>query len=136
MTITIILCAVLCAVSLLYMLKPMRGEKRFHIIAFVCALFSIVTYLVLGAPGLPSATKHADSEAAQMMQQEFDFMDKLSKNPNDADILIRLAALRVSQGRTNEETIRMLDRAENLRPNDPRIKIIRTIIKYPDPTNP
>lgn len=132
MTITIILCALLCALTLLYMLKPMSGEKRFYIMAFACAVPALITYLALGAPGLTAAAKHQDTEARQMIQQEFEFMDRLSKNPDDADILIRLAALRVSQGRTNEETIRMLDRAETLHPNDPRIKIIRTIVKYPD----
>lgn len=133
MTLTIILCAILCAVSLLYVLKPMRGQKHFHLIASLCALFSIGLYLALGAPGMPTASKHADSEAKKMIQQEFEFMDTLSKNPDDADTMIRLAALRVAQGRINDETIRLLDRAEIIRPKDPRLSIIRTIIKYPSP---
>lgn len=134
---TIIACAGLCALTLAWVLKPLRAPRVFYGLSFVCALAALGIYLVMGNPGLApsSATPNGISkeESRELMQQEFTFLQQLEKNPEDADILIRLAALRTMQGRTGPETLALLDRADRILPDDRRIRIIRAMIQHPNP---
>jgi hypothetical protein len=130
---TLIACAALCAFVLAFVLQPVRNKKTYYTASFGCAVMTIAVYLLLGAPGLPASPVTTPGENAQLMQTEFRLMDALSKNPDDTGALIKLAALRVLQGRINDETIRLLNRADALKPGDHSIKFIRSVIEHPDP---
>lgn len=132
MMITIALCAALCAVILSWILAPVRSRRLFYGAAFAAAIMALTSYLAFGRPDLPAAPvivgKGAQADYRQMMLDEFTMMDRLSKNAEDADAMIRLAALRLAQGRGGEETLRLLARAEALTPNDPRLKKIEKLM--------
>jgi hypothetical protein len=131
--ITTALCAVLCAFSVLWVFKPIRMHKHFYAVVIACAFSTLGLYLSLGRPDLPAASvqtsKGAEADYRQMMLDEFTMLDRLSKNENDADAMIRLAVLRLAQGRTGDETERLLSKAEGLTPNDPRLSKIRNLLR-------
>ncbi|MBU6234517.1 MAG: hypothetical protein KGQ41_01620 [Alphaproteobacteria bacterium] len=133
MIITLLLSAVLCAVILLWVLAPINNARQFYALAFAAALFSLGLYLAYGRPDLPAAPvqvgKGAEADYRQMMLDEFTMMDRLSKNPDDADAMIRLAMLRLAQGRGGEETLRLLARAEKLAPKDKRLTKIKQLLE-------
>lgn len=133
MIITLALSACLCAAVLLWVLAPVKTRKAFYTAAFAAAILSLGLYLAYGRPDLPAAPatigKGAEADYRQMLQDEFTMMDRLSKNPKDADAMIRLAALRLAQGRGGEETIRLLAKAEQLAPTDKRIPKIRKFLQ-------
>ena len=133
MIVTIALCAILCALTLLWVLAPIRKQNAFYIVAFAAALLSLGLYLTMGRPDLPAASinvgKGAEADYRQMMLDEFTMMERLSKNPDDADAMIRMAALRLAQGRGGEETKRLLLRAQKLTPNDKRIEKISKFLE-------
>lgn len=129
---TLALSAVLCAAILLWVLAPVRSRSLFYAAAFAAALLSLGIYVTYGRPDLPAAPaqigKGAEADYRQMMLDEFAMMDRLSKNQNDADAMIRLAALRLAQGRGGDETLRLLAKAETIAPKDKRIKKIRKLL--------
>lgn len=129
MILTIALCAALCALILIWVLKPLQRTKIYYALAFIAALLALNIYVMLGRPDLPAhplrktAAEKADDR--QMAKYEFEFSARLEKNPDDLDALIRLAALRVVQKRDPAETRKLLDRAAALSPKDKRIGFIR-----------
>lgn len=133
MIITLALCALLAAITLLWILAPVRTHKAFYAISFAAALASLGIYLAYGRPDLPASPviigKGAEADYRQMMLDEFTMMDRLSKNEDDADAMIRLALLRMAQGRGGDETVRLLARAEKLTPNDPRLIKIKKLLE-------
>ena len=133
MILTLALCAVLCACVLFWILAPAHRDKGFYAITFAAALFSLGVYLAYGRPDLPAASinvgKGAEADYRQMLMDEFSMVDRLSKNPDDADAMIRLAALRLAQGRGGDETLRLLAKAETLAPDDKRIAKIRKFLE-------
>lgn len=137
MIITIALCAVLCAVTLVYILAPKLRDKRGSIAAFtgifLTALCALGLYLWMGQPALTGGQL---SEAELMAQDEIAIHAALEKNPNDAEALLRLAALQVYKNENDEKTLELLDRAEKQLPGDERIKFIRYMIKVPAAPNP
>jgi hypothetical protein len=129
----IILCAGLCALACLWVLKPLRTPKAFYGVSALCAVFSLGIYLLLGSPELPGRPTPATSERQMEMRTESTLMIMLEKNPNDADAMIRLAALYTLQGREQGEILKLLDKAKAIRPNDRRITIIRSMVLNPSP---
>jgi cytochrome c-type biogenesis protein CcmH/NrfG len=129
----IILCAGLCALICLWVLKPLRTPRAFYGVSILCAVAALGIYLVLGSPDLPGHPFHVDPQAQADMKSESQFMMALQKNPDDEDALVRLAALRVLQGRTGKETLDLLDHAQKLNPKDRRVRIIRGMILVPAP---
>lgn len=133
MMITLALAACLCAGVLLWVLAPVKTRKTFYAAAFAAAILSLGLYLAYGRPDLPAAPatigKGAEADYRQMLQDEFTMMDRLSKNPKDADAMIRLAALRLAQGRGGEEAARLLAKAEQIAPSDKRIPKIRKFLQ-------
>lgn len=126
-------CGALCAGVFAYVLAPVRMQKHVLAIAMLSALASLGLYMTLGRPDLPAQTRDERDMSAreyrETVLQEFTLMERLSRNPDDADAMIRLAAVRMMQGRAGSEVERLLDRAEALRPTDPRIKDVRKIYK-------
>ncbi len=134
MIITLILAAALCAATLAWVLAPAQSRRIFYIAAFACAFLSLAVYLAFGRPDLPASPvtigKGTEADYRQMMLDEFAMMNRLGKNPDDADAMIRLATLRLAQGRGGDETLRLLTRAKALAPKDKRIeKIIKMLEK-------
>jgi len=135
MIITLTLCAVLCAVTLLWILAPMRVHKKWLMaLAFAAALTSLTLYLAFGRPDLPATTammgNGAEADYRHLVLQEFELIKHLSEKPDDADAMVRLAAVRLAQGRVGDETMRLLARARVLNPKDKRIdKMIGLIEK-------
>ncbi|NBX65907.1 MAG: hypothetical protein EBQ96_02820 [Proteobacteria bacterium] len=125
--------AILCAATLLWVLAPIRIRSVFYVAAFTCALLSLGLYMAYGRPDLPAAPtnigKGAEADYRQMMLDEFAMMNRLSKNPDDADAMIRLAALRLAQGRGGEETLRLLAKAQTITPKDKRIEKIKKLLE-------
>lgn len=130
---TLILCATLCAATCMWVFAPVRARNRFLASSLLCAALSLVIYMALGAPGLPPSPPQENSEAANQLRQEAEFMLMLNKNPDDSDALIRLAALRLLQGRAGPETEKLLTRAEAIAPEDKRITTLRKILNTPLP---
>lgn len=132
MMVILIASAILCAIVLLWVLAPVKNPKLFFGIAFSVAVFSLALYLAYGRPDLPAApinqSKGVEADYRQMILDEFAMVDRLSKNPKDADAMIRLAALRLAQGRGGDETERLLAKAEALTPNDKRIQKIKQLM--------
>jgi|GEM_PF-6738249 len=131
----LIAAAMLSVLCIGWTFRPVKTPRAFYALSFLCAILALGLYLVLGRPDLAAQPigKAAIAERAEFMKQEFEFMGRLEKNPDDADAMIRLAAIHVLQHRHNDETIKMLDRAETLLPGDNRIKFIRGMIKNPVP---
>lgn len=128
-------CAGLCVLVLSWTLKPLRSPKAFYALAFLCAIAAFGLYLLMGRPDVPAqpVPQSVIAERRQLMLQEMEFLTRIEKNPQDADALIRLAAIHVLQHRNTDETQNLLDRAEKILPGDRRISFIRTMIKYPLP---
>jgi cytochrome c-type biogenesis protein CcmH/NrfG len=131
--ITIILCAILCAVVILWVFKPIHKHTCFYTVCLVAAVSTLGLYTLFGHPDLPTASistpKDAQADYRQMMLDEFTMMNRLSKNDTDADAMIRLAAIRLAQGRTDEATQRLLARAAEITPHDKRLKAIQNILQ-------
>ena len=127
----LIACAGLSVLCLGWMFRPLRSGKAFYALSIVCALAAIGLYFTLGRPDLPAQPTGRDviAERRKLMKQEFEFQTRLKKNPDDADALIRLAAIHVLQSRVDDETIRMLDRAAVLTPGDKRHRMVRGMIQ-------
>ncbi len=128
MMLTIALCAILCVVVCGYVLKPLPTPRAFMALSLLAAVASLGIYMWLGNPEIPARPHKTDPQVASDMRLESTLMDTLEKNPDDENALVRLAALRTVQGRTGDQTMKLLDHAERLNPHDKRIKIIRTMI--------
>jgi hypothetical protein len=126
---TMAFCAVLCVTVLAWILRPIKNSRAFYMLAFFIALSALGLYVALGRPELPmrpvisNSVEQADYRA--MVLREYEFMNLLSENPDNVDALIRLAALRVVQGRDKTETRNLLERAKELKPKDKRIGFIQ-----------
>ncbi|MCB1537989.1 MAG: hypothetical protein H6865_05385 [Rhodospirillales bacterium] len=119
--------------------------SRFRILAFALALaFAAIVLAALYArqPArmdgpVPDSGRIADMSAQDTRQADLDqeaaFTRALAQKPDDAETMIRLAALRVVLERDVKETLKLLDRAEKRLPGDRRIKIVRSMAQLPAP---
>jgi cytochrome c-type biogenesis protein CcmH/NrfG len=124
MTILMITAAILSGLSLNWVLHPLKNKRVFYTMNILCALAALGLYLAMGKPDLPAThvDKASMEERRDMMRLEFDLSVAVQKNPDDADALIRLAAVHMLQGRDASE---LLDQAEKIAPKDPRINTMR-----------
>lgn len=129
MTLTIILCAMMCAGVCLWTFKSVQSPRVFMHLALLVACASLGIYMVLGNPDIPARPTQGTAQTQADMRLESTLMATLEKNPKDKDALIRLAALRVAQGRGDEQTVKLLDQAEKIDANDRRIKLIRAMLE-------
>lgn len=135
MILTLILCALLSAATLFWVLSPAPTRRIYLCLSFAAALSALAIYLVYGRPDLEGNParigKGAEADYRQLIQDEFTLLNRLSENQNDADALIRLAIVRLAQGRTDEETLRLIARAETIAPDDIRLKKLKSLIDIP-----
>ncbi len=129
---TLSACAILCAAAVLWVLTPMRASRAVYVVALALAVSSLALYLGMGRPDLPATTAMlghgAEEDYRKLVLDEFELMKEVSNNPNDADALVRLAAVRLAQGRDGEQTMRLLARAEMLDPKNPRLLKIKKVL--------
>ncbi len=125
MIVVILICALVCAGTCAYILRPVRNMR----LAVLVAAAALTAYLVLGSPEIPARPTPAGGQAQADMRLEASLVAALAQNPDDANALVRLAALRTMQGRANAETLTLLERAERIAPDDRRTKIIRSMIE-------
>ncbi|HEY8964601.1 MAG TPA: hypothetical protein VIN59_09095 [Alphaproteobacteria bacterium] len=116
---------------LLPQLRDRTGSKSAMLTAFVLAILAVGLYLLAGAPQLPSAPdlKSTAEIENEMRGDEAEIRIALAKNPNDAEAMIRLAALYVYRGKIDQETKDLLNRAEKQLPGDKRIQYVRYYIE-------
>lgn len=129
---TLALAALLSALCLLWVLAPAKASRWVYAVALVAATASVLLYLGLGRPDMPAHPLRMDKGVAAdyraLLLEEFALMTALSKNPDDVDALVRLAAIRLTQGRAGEETLRLVARAKMLAPKDKRVKKIMAVL--------
>lgn len=123
--------AVLACALVIWVYSPVRQRHILLISATLIAATSLTLYLAFGRPdleGRPATSQPAAQQAARgMMAEEFTLMERLSHDANDSDALIKLAALRLAQGRDLGGTRDLLQRALVIDKKDTRAQKLLSI---------
>lgn len=129
--ITITLCAILCAVASIALIAPIaHSHKRLgYALMMVIPCAALGLYMLFGAPGLPSRpalfdTDEARTQARAMAREELEAMKELSHSPDDVMAYMRLAGLRIGQGKF-DEAVNLLTTAIDRFPDDDNLKMQR-----------
>jgi len=106
-----IFCAVLCAFATIYLIAPVATShlKLGYALMILIPCVTLGLYMRLGAPGLMAQPAMFDTNenrlnARAMASDELETMRALSENPDDTLLIMRLAGLRIGQGRFDEAT--------------------------------
>lgn len=129
--ISIALCAILCAVASIALIAPIAHKHQRLSYALMMAIpcVALGLYMLLGAPGLPSRpalfdTDESRAQARAMAREELEAMKAVSQSPDDVMAYMRLAGLRIGQGKF-DEAIDLLTNAIALFPEDDNLKMQR-----------
>lgn len=128
LALTISFCAVLCALATMSLITPLvRTHKRTAMAILVLMPgVSLGLYSLLGSAGMPSrpALFETDAnviEARKQVTRELETMRQLSKDPDNVLLIMRLAGVRMGQGKLDgaiellNSSIARLPDAEQLR---------------------
>lgn len=120
--------ALICALSTVLVLQPiaMRHKKSANALLFVIPALALGAYFILGSPNLPASPAMFETdpeiiEARLSVTRELDTMRELSQNPQDTQLIMRLAGIRMSQGKF-DDTISLLQGAVRNFPDDDMLK--------------
>lgn len=131
--ILMMLFAVICALSTIVILTPIarqsKQDKRSStpiVLTLAIPCVTLGMYILLGAPNVPSvpALFETDTEiieARQSVTRELDTMREISQNPDDQTLLMRLAGIRMQQGKF-DDAIALLSGAITTFPDDDMLK--------------
>ena len=127
----IVIAAVFCAACTIYLVFPIAQTHRrtTHTLMIALPTLALAIYMALGTPDMPGAGAlferegpRAESRAA--VKDELTAMEALSKDPDNAALMLEIGSLQLSSGRT-QDAIKILERARELEPknNDIRLQL-------------
>lgn len=121
--------ALICALSTIIILTPIAQTHRRQSIALMIFIpcIALGLYMGLGAPDVPSqpAIYETDPEiidARNVVLRELETMQAISKDPNNTTLIMRLAGLRMKQGKF-DDAAQLLHYAVKSFPDEPMLKM-------------
>lgn len=121
--------ALICALSTIIILAPIAQTHHRHsmILMIFIPCIALGLYMFLGAPDVPShpAIYETDPEiidARNIVLRELETMQAISKEPDNTNLIMRLAGIRMKQGKF-DDAAELLQNAVKTFPNEPMLKM-------------
>lgn len=120
----IVIAAIICAICAIYLVFPIAQTHRRATHGLMVALptLALALYMMLGTPDMPGVPAlferegpRAESRAA--VKDELTAMEALSKDPDNAALMLEIGSLQLSSGRT-QDAIKILERAREIDPKN------------------
>lgn len=126
---TIILCALICSACTLYLIAPVAATHKRVCYLLICLLpcLALGIHLMIGSSGLPSQPAMFDTDPARIdarraVTEELEAMRDLSVDPENVTLMMRLAGIRIGQGKF-DEAITLLESGAEKFPDNQDIKL-------------